>query len=207
MKWTVTKVVKILTSLGCLVSSLSIGLANAAVYQVEMIIFSHLTQSGVTQEQWQSSNPPPSFSNTLSLQNTNASGYYQALSPEQFVLKREQSEFNRNPQYRTLLHTAWLQPFAGSTPPAIHLIDNHSAVNGTVRINVNHYFNVALNLYFAVPENMLARYDNRNYFHHSNNLVYFHLTETRRMKSQELNYIDYPLFGVLIKIVPAKKTT
>jgi hypothetical protein len=211
MKWSI--VIKFILGL---ISLCYVGLTNAAVYQVEMIIFSHLTTSGVTQEQWPSVNPPPSFADALPLQNSNASGYYQALGSNEFILQREQAEFNRNGGYRTLVHAAWLQPFTGSSAPTIHIFGGNNydangqtqyAVNGTVRVTVNRYFNAAFNLYFAVPENMLARYDNRNYFHNTNNLVYFHLTETRRMKSHELNYIDYPLFGVLIKIVPIKATT
>lgn len=213
MKQTLTKCSLIIVGV---IGLLSADIASAAVYQIEMIVFSHLTTSGVTQEDYPSVNAPPSFTNALSLENQNASGYYQQLAANEFVLQREQTEFNRNPGYRTLLHAAWQQPFAGASAPTIHVFGGHSydvngqtqySVNGTVRVNVERYFNVALNLYFAVPENMLARYDNRNYFHNTNNLVYFHLTETRRMKSHELNYIDYPLFGVLIKIVPVNSSS
>lgn len=183
------------------------SLASASVYQIEVIAFSHVNSRSVNQEQWQSANQPPSFSDALSLNNQNANNYYQALSPAQFLMQREQAEFNRNPEYRTILHTAWLQPFTGGTSPTIHLTGDGGpySINGTIRISLDRYFNTSFNLYFAAPENALARYDTHNSFHQSDNLVYFHIQEKRRMKSHELNYIDFPLFGVLIKIIPVEQ--
>ncbi|MBS0351525.1 MAG: hypothetical protein JSR33_10145, partial [Proteobacteria bacterium] len=42
-----------------------------------------------------------------------------------------------------------------------------------------------------------------NIEHYSNQAdVRFNLIQNLRMKSEELNYIDHPLYGVLIKIIP-----
>lgn len=179
--------------IGLLVLGFSTNLfARAAAYQVEMIIFSHLTPEGIAQEQWPLITPPNDFQNASEIP---------ALPVSAFIMQREQLDFKRNPGYNVLLHTAWSQPNRGSGP-LLHV--QGDGVNGTIRISVDRYFDVRFNLYFAVSENTLASIGKNGYFKNSSNLVYFHLKETRRMKSHEMNYIDNPLFGVLIKIVPEK---
>lgn len=148
---------------------------QAKNYQIEMIIFSHFTFQNKTEEQWPRLDPNnfnfKYATNTVSL-----------LHPSQLTLKNEQNQLNQNPTYQTLLHITWRQPVVDARhAQTIHIQGNN--VDGTICVSIQRYLNVTLHLLFK------------------NNFDYFYLSENRRMRSNELNYIDFPVYGVLIKIV------
>ncbi len=182
-------------------------LSQAAVYQIELIIFSHFTSEGVSQEQWPIVNPSAfSFSNSILLKTISVDGNFSLLPPSQFILNEAQSRLDKNPSYHTLMHIAWRQPvYAPRRATAVRVVGGPvGQVNGTVRVSVAHYLNVSFNLLFAAPTSQLSRLARNDYFNNAGDTVYFHLSEKRRMRSNELNYVDFPLYGVLIKIVPIK---
>lgn len=191
---------------GCCLMILSEA-SFAKLYQIDLIVFSHITAAGVNQEQWPLISLPASkFEDAISLNNTRQDGYYQALPSENFLLKREAYALNSTWGYNVIFHATWQQPVTSDRANPIRIngqnAKNLVSVDGLMRLNVNHYFNVHFNLYFAVPRNLLSRLDAGNHIPSGSDPVYFHFSETRRMKSHELNYIDNPLFGVLIKIIP-----
>lgn len=229
-------------------------------YRVEVIIFSHLGQNGLTSESWpltqptlqdyttlQTLFPPQSLAQTNQAQNqpqvyaldgnaiaantsTPVSGpqAFTLLPQNQLTLNREQTRINSRPGYQTILHIAWLQPVASpKQAKSIHIFGGnmYSAngqsvgtdfdgtqpyskqviwqINGSMRISVQRFFNVSFNLLFAAPTSLLTRLANNNYFTQSGSaLSYFRLLQSRRMRSNELNYIGHPLYGALIMITP-----
>ncbi len=183
--------------------------AKAAVYQIELIVFSHFTPKSVTQEQWPKINPSAyAFPNAISLKpSANGYHYFTELAPNRMMLNREALELEKNPNYQVLMHLAWLQPVyahANTIQLTTHSLPSNSRtkeINGVMRISVERYFDVHFNLLFAVPGSRLSSLARNDYFNGANT-VYFHLNEMRRMRSNELNYIDYPLYGILIKIKP-----
>ena len=149
---------------------------QAKNYQIEMIIFSHFTFQNKAEEQWPNLDP-----NNFNFKYATTTATL--LHPAQFILKNEQNQLNQKPTYQILLHIAWRQ----SVVDARHAQTMHiqgKNVDGTICVSIRRYLNVTLNLLFK------------------NNLDYFYLSENRRMRSNELNYIDFPVYGVLIKIVP-----
>ena len=152
--------------------------AQAKDYQIELIIFSHFSVQNESEEQWSGLDPGGI--------NFNGARPIYSLSPSQFILKNEQHRLDQSPAYRTLLHIAWRQLIVDASPARARLIQDNN-VEGIIRVSVQRYLNVALNLVFK------------------NNSNYFYLSQNRRMRSNELNYVDFPLYGVLIKIVPVKE--
>ncbi|ACJ20157.1 CsiV family protein [Coxiella burnetii] len=151
--------------------------AQAKDYQIEMIIFSHFSAQNESEEQW-----PGLDAGSI---NFNRARPIYSLPPSQFILKNEQHRLDQSPAYHTLLHIAWRQAVVDTPHARTRLIQGNN-VEGTVRVSVQRYLNVALNLVFK------------------NNSNYFYLSQNRRMRSNELNYVDFLLYGVLIKIVPVK---
>ena len=210
------------------------GFASAAPkqYQVELIIFSHITPLALDSEQWpllKNAISPHGNANAITLLPTPDKQTTFALLPQQdFLLKKEQNLLNKDADYHTLLHVAWRQPmYSPSNSQSVRLYggktyDNDGnaslentndaraynsetnwQVNGSIKIGVQRFLNVDLNLLFVAPVDQLPDLSSdENYTKVTSNLVYFHLLEHRRMRSNELNYIDFPLYGVLIKIVP-----
>lgn len=205
--------------LGLLLTPGSAALADIAkAYHVELIIFSHMSKKSLNTEQWPQSNPGPSqYANALMLAPTISNQqFYRLLEQQDFTLAKEQTRLNKySATYHTITHIAWRQQvFEPLYAHAVHITGGQvynkggqitPQVNGTIRVSVKRYFDVNFNLTFAAPAYAIAKLARNNYFDNApNGLVYFHLLQTRRMRSDELNYIDFPLYGILIKITPVK---
>ena len=230
-----------------------VQLAPAAVdterlYQVELLVFSHLNASALEAEQWPPVTPAvDGFANAVVLKkpplpcppptsmvivpdcvaepailtdNT-------LLPPTQWGFTREADKLQKQENYRVIYHQAWQQQvFPGKKMPAI-LVDNRVPeeedvtadtslpaleinLSGTAQIQEKNFFDLHLSLLFAVPEGLLESIDSsadlRNI---TDGYGYFRLQQTRRMRLDELNYIDHPLFGVLAKItrVPSAQSS
>lgn len=179
-------------------------------YQIEIIVFSHLSEQAIDSEQWPSVHPPNfSHAGVIQLldknQKARLSNQYRLLSKNQFGLLKENQLLQKKPGYQVLLHLIWQQKV--QTPEQakpIHIYNDFTQtnhLNGTITIGVKKYFDVHVNLFLGVPVSKLIELSKTSYFRNlSGKIAYFHLLQTRRMRSDELNYIDHPLYGVLIKI-------
>lgn len=80
---------------------------------------------------------------------------------------------------------------------------NTHQVTGTLAINLDRYFNLSVDLVFSEPSIDLAPLVPPGYFGpNPGPLLHFRLLQSRRMKSGELDYIDHPLYGILVEIFP-----
>jgi len=195
-------------------------------YQIELLIFSHITEQGLNSEQWPWTTPSyQQKAQTIRL-NTNLD----LLPDTSFVMKREEKRISEKTGYHILLHIAWRQQirhprfakpihiFGGMVyNPSGNVIANDSngnlpynssevwQVNGTITISIRRYLGLNLNLLFANPTSELPRNFRKN---NTDNVLgqfaYFRLLQSRRMRSKELNYIGHPLYGVLVKVIPLK---
>ena len=203
-------------------------------YQIEMIVFSHITEATLHSEKWPAINPQPirddfAFKlNPQALTSYLSTTHFYPVPTSELQLNRMAARINRNANYKVLLHYGWQQQFPPSTtaqpihlysndteagttnsqnPNADHVISYDSQsiwpVDGEVAISLNRFFNIKLNLLFSIPTNQLPSDVNAN-TPFASSYAYFHLIEKRRMRSKELNYIDSPLFSIIIKITPVK---
>lgn len=213
----------------CCISASSVtpdSVATAKLYQIEVIIFSHLNATSLASEQWAEPQTAQltaytDLNNNLDPEHINL----QYIGPSNQFLTPTIKKLKKN-HFPIILHLAWQQQFDSSdAKTTIHLyggrayaddgsmLDNvmdqttpstmyqHWQLNGEVTINVNRYFNVGFNLYFSEPLSTLKLLDNTNYFNSQPGEFYqFHLLQTRRTRSKELNYMDSPLYGILFEI-------
>jgi len=194
-------------------------------YQVELIVFSHITAQGLNSERWSWTNP----------QFVAKSQAFEPTMTNDLKLKSEEAHIEKQPGYKVLMHVAWRQQiqhpryarpihiFGGNVYSASGKILATDAdgqmkynnqhvwqVNGTIKISVRRYFDLNANLLFALPTDQLNETFKDN---SSDNLqghfAYFRLLQSRRMRSKELNYIGHPLYGLLLKVTPLdiKETT
>lgn len=168
-------------------------------FQVEMIVFSHLTKQGITSEHWDLLSRP-NFNN-LELLQFDSPGIEQ-LTPQAFTMNKEQRILSNQPNYQVLLHTAWKQQvYEPRDAQALQIANNEQGLDGTVTVSVRRYLRVNFNLYFAMPADQLSAVVGNEYSNATQDgFAYFHLVQSRRMRSNEINYIGHPLYGVLIKI-------
>lgn len=197
-------------------------------YKIEVVVFSQLSRQALNSEQWPVVNPEFFTGNNIIQLNKENNPYtnYVLLPEHHYSLNSEVRELNRQPNYHVILHLAWKQKISEpDQAQPVHIFGgniqgnpsetNNSLfanldyalikpwqVDGTVTVSVQRYFDVKLNLYFALPAAMLAKSSSTGYFPDIHKgVVYFHLLQDRRMRSNELNYVSHPLYGVLIKIV------
>lgn len=198
-------------------------------YQIEILAFSHLTAEAVNSENWPAvltdSNPPPPAITDPDYQAYLRQIQYQPVTADQYLLNQEEYTLLRQPNTQLILHLAWQQTFPDVTPQPIHLYGGHGydehgnaqdynnnetlpynqfsqwQLDGDVTLSLNRFFNLSFNLLFSEPIDQLTALDQRSYFTHYNEpLFHFRLLQQRRTRSTEINYIDYPLYGVLFVI-------
>ena len=208
----------------CIASAETLS-STERTYQIEVIVFSHITAQGLKSEKW--SWTPTQYVPTQSTIDLAPGGDadFSALPKNDFFLAPEQRLLSRNSKYHVLLHLAWQQriPHPRHAQP-VHIfggnIYNSSGkvigtaqygqqpynsgviwqVNGTITPSLIRYIDLKFNLLFAQPLSTIPNVSNYN--NTQGQFAYFRLQQTRRMRSHELNYIGHPLYGVLVKIVP-----
>lgn len=167
-------------------------------YQINVIIFEHITPQALQAELWPAITNIPDLTKAIEPQ---------LLPVSQSQLKIETRRFSRKiaqrENYKVLLNITWQQeiPITYHAEP-IHILGDK--IDGTITINKDRYFNIKTNLILTEPADYLDSIGHGNYADNIKDEQFqsFQMLQTRRMRSNELNYLDYPLFGMLIKIMP-----
>lgn len=225
-------------------------IASEKQYRIEMIVFSHLNSTNISQEVWsQQSIMPINLKKTITLapddlsaitpsaltdttisDDTNTDIPTHLLPDALLTLNPEQKRLQQHSDYRVLTHIGWQQSLPDNAKDAtvIHFYggDGYSAngaidnfdlsqsqpyksehtwqVNGTLQLYADHYINSRFNVAFSIPTSELQHLNtnvlNDNTTHDALSTII--LKQSRRMKSNELNYIDHPAYGILIKVTP-----
>ena len=204
---------KMIISLLCVFVSTQ---ASANWYQVEMIIFEHLyPETGG--EQWYNNKGLPDIASSVELV-TNQGGdlvAYQVLPSGRYNIRGVYSALKSSREYRPVMHIAWQQPgLTRSNAKYVHIRDTAGIQNrdgyqdslvkfdGTIRLRGGHFLFLDIDLaYFfkSLPESTIdSAMINENI---TNQLSeYARLTESRKIKLNELHYFDHPLFGVITMV-------
>ena len=140
-------------------------------------------------------------------------------------LLREADRLRRQPGYRVLVHTAWRQPTGSrKRAPWIRLTDGGDvslapALDGMARLSLRRYLHLDLDLVLtreldmpvtrpepvagtvaiplATPSGPAVAPSPSPALGYRRVLQPFRLVDSRRMRSDELHYVDHPTFGVL----------
>lgn len=186
-------------------------------YQVELVVFRNLNTTCNVDDWRQPSLIKPSDAVDLVLPefsiDKNAPNYC-LLPNEKLYLSKEESRLTKSPNYQVMLHIAWTQAIADkwhSKPVHIaggknYTIEGEFAneIEGTVTISQGKYITLNTDLFFTEPTQTIEFNHNtvRTEFLNLPEMLSYHFAQNRRMKTGELNYLDNPNFGILIKITP-----
>lgn len=189
-----TRLLAFLGGLLWLFSPLASFAQNPSAYQIEVIVYSHITEAGLKSESWPLLPPAIISPNTVELSED------QILPESSWRLRNAHLKLENN-HYPVLLHIAWLETANElRKKKIIHLVggttyQEERQMDGTLAISLDRYFNLHFNLRFLMPWNSVKDNNQNPYFS-------FKIDESLRMRSNELNYIDHPLYGILIQITP-----
>lgn len=223
----------ILTTLWLAMPSLTSYADDKRFYQVELIAFSQVSETGLRAEHWPAIPALDLDSDNLvhltAAQNqagdsmtdqandshgTPLPTSYLLLPSDELRLNSLAQKIQRQHNYQLLLHIGWRQAFSRKDKPEQVVISNAGSaiatqgwqVNGLLSIDMNHYFDLTFNLIFSAPWAEISRLAPNNYPANLNSgEAYFQLLQKRRTRSGELNYIDHPVFGVFLEFFPLPK--
>ena len=154
-----------------------------------------------------------------------------AWDPTQWQLNKAAARIKRSRFYNLLEHTAFVVTTAdlnngilvhlnslddieqtsnttpkqtnNTTPEQDSNTDLQASNNGLLAIKLDHYFNLKFNFVLAIPtinlDNIYSAWNDNKYW---GDYSYFHFLAERRMRSREINYIDFPLMGIIVLITP-----
>ena len=201
---------------------------NEGRYQVEMIIFNRTANNGDTDDElWRRDialSYPQHYQQLTNLQ---------IMPKSARKLNNLSNKLQNNRGYRVLFHEAWQQQITERNTPAVIIrggdkIGGHRELEGSIQLRVSRYLHVKTDLWFtafsvstdsgtalaknAWPTLPVLPEDNRQSSNMPaianipaiDNIAIFR--EKRRMRSEELHYIDHPILGLLIIITPIEKT-
>ena len=183
---------------------------NTNNYKIEIIIFSNLSQQSLNAEHWPTVNPSINIPANARIINTDPTNQnlntINILPARQLRLTGAAKRIARYPNYNVLAHFAWIQDFNKASRPiyiSTSSADGTQKLTGLINIHREYYFNTNFHLLLSVNNQaMQNKLNNYNIANNQNANSYFLLDQARRMKSNEINYIDYPTLSALIKITP-----
>ena len=120
---------------------------------------------------------------------------WQWLNAERLALGPQRRNLAKAPELNVVFHGRWQQPVPARDAPQYiklplqrtGLLTSVGQLQGHVGVTLGRYLHVNTHLWL-LPD--------------PNSREYAVLQESRRMRSNELHYVDHPLMGVLIKITP-----
>ena len=195
--------------------------ASERWFTVEIIVFDDLRDENLHAEHWPAEPGEPSLQGAIELvrshegEEAEAVHAFRLLDRSELSLGGVRDSLRRSAHYRPFLHEGWRLPglphrAARAARIGPHLGDDGAGipepvggerpderpmVRGTVKVSLARYLQVDVDLLYrrprdgeaAAPDHVPAR---------------FRLISKRRMRSEELHYIEHPLFGVLVSITP-----
>ena len=173
-----------------LFSCITLAKQPTPLYQIDMIVFTHLQASLTPAEHSLAPLLSPDTSHAIPLQNNagDASSPFHILSPSTSHLRNEYWALNRKPQYQILFHYTWLQPSNNQQPVALSQTNIGGwNVEGTLRIRQSNYYLLDTELLFSAPNSPQ---------------IAFMFSQKQRLKPDVLYYLDHPQAGMLIKVHP-----
>lgn len=167
-------------------ASASFALPASALYQVDIIVFTHTYTAHDQLE-----HAPPVLLDTyanqaIPLTNTNTKRTYRLLPLAASSLRNEWSRLNRQAQYRVLTHFSWLQPSNNQHAVVLSThLNNGWDIQGTLRVRQSNYYLLDTHLQFTAPNSRQPA---------------FVLTQKQRLKPSSTYYLDHPQAGMLINV-------
>jgi Peptidoglycan-binding protein, CsiV len=153
---------------------------------------------------------------------------FATLPSAQRELDGKATEMQRSGRYHILFHEAWIQPMTSESEATSIVLDRSGdggqwpALQGTIKLYLSNDINLETNLWLNTqgeylhsawrmpqpplgppsvalqPQSIVSEPKDRTYPYRHAVL----LQQTRHMRSGEVNYIDHPMLGVVVKVMP-----
>jgi hypothetical protein len=196
------KLLAMLLALSGVASLTAAQAQNAApqtVYNIEVIVFRNQGGAGGA-EDW---NAKPVARGPETPESPFAGRFVQSIAPSHYQLKSVAARLQNTTNYPPIAHFAWQQTASSWGSRAgftiAKLAGNVPGLTGTIYLERGTYLHLGMALSYqsaSVPASLGA----------SPGQV-FTISESRRVKFDQLNYYDHPAFGVIALVTPANRST
>lgn len=167
------------------------------VFKVEVLVFESLALKGWTEERWKESSE---------MINTNRAVRRKPLKYSQNMLNQQAQKMTGKKGYHKLFHQSWLvkAKTKRNSRPILIRASKGSDLEGSIVFYKSRYPHIKLNLELnrRIPNRIkeaFAAQQNIAIEDLPNDWL-FTISESRKIKSNQLHYIDHPLFGALVQI-------
>lgn len=206
------------------------GPNHEKLYQVEVIVFGRPEANA--QETWPTDIKLTYPENIVSLpdldsgSDSGSSENLVAVPTNERTLNPQATTLARSGSYTLLFHQAWRQTiYASKTNIAISggkVFNGHHELEGSITLSVGQYLKIQTNLWLTkfapagtnITESWPELPNLPNSFTNDvdaslGNAIQriVKLNQERSMRSNEVHYIDHPVMGLIIKIIPVDTTT
>jgi hypothetical protein len=201
-------------------------------YEVEILIFAHLTFDG-TEERFDFApngfgaddtelREPPVFDETTFnppvvpltpeplapvdpvAEQRAAALQVVMLRPEELKLGNEFRKLRGLAAYRPLVHAGWVQPGLPETDATPFNLHTLGVLNprGTVRVHLSRFLHITLDVTYVAEAGAAPVAGGVDGLDELALAPQYRLSATRSARSNELHYFDHPAFGVLVRVTP-----
>lgn len=215
--------------LGSVLILCAMSFPASAWYQVEVIVFEYL-HPDADGELWQSNPGLSDGDSSTELNLGDAAAgspfvAYRMISPAHFRLGGVYQSLRTSHDYRPVLHVAWEQPGSGEGParavhleqspgvaspgngtgdttsdPAAALQPAGTIVDGTVRVRSGRFLHVDVDMAYFPQDFRLQADAGTAGASAAPTLDHVRMRTSRKIKLNELQYLDHPLFGVIVEV-------
>lgn len=186
-------------------------------YEVELIVLAQ-RHPDAGSEVWPVTGPPPLPQETLltlpQADQPGISGKIAEVPAENLRLHAEAQRIAADAHYELLLHIGWRQPGLPkeqALPVRIRAVEaapegaepRLPQLDGTLRLILARYLHLEVDLRYrsatavANGDSLFASFNDT-----AAEEPLYRLSETRRMRSREVHYLDHPMFGIVAMVTP-----
>lgn len=193
-------------------------------YQVEVILFAHHSEAFQNSERWSYDQRLPDRSKAINLrdsgQENNRPIPFSRITHEAMQLRDEAARIQADNQLGLLLHTGWYQPGLAAeeaTGVKVHVMAPNTRydtarprLEGVLTLSLSRFLHMQADLLYrddvSIPAGWEGMFSTSGFTYREDEYAllpqgqFYRLLESRRMRSNELHYLDHPVFGMLVLV-------
>ncbi|HDY84692.1 hypothetical protein LCGC14_1023330 [marine sediment metagenome] len=166
-------------------------------YHVELVVFEQLSNN--TDEQW-----PAMSGNDIRASLAPGMSTPQIQPASNNTLNSIASRLSSSSQYRVHYHQSWQQYIMRKgSAKAVKILSANGLIEGTVRLDKASYLHASVNLWLKQNAGETNNWSDASATGTNISAPHNpHLVESRRIRSNKLDFFDHPKMGALLKITP-----
>ena len=182
--------------------------ATGSTYDVELVVFQNLMPELEGKEIWSPERVD------LKLADIDKAAKAADSQDEKTDLGKAIVAMNESKRYRVLAHKRWTQTAeAKSTSPVMRIRTDDGELDGTFVFYLSRFLHIDAQMLLrdesASPINVTVPGNSSQTGHPGTSTekstdlqLTYRIDESRRIRSNEINYLDHPKFGVLVQVTP-----